>query len=206
MFEFFVLFVALPTFFYWMRLRVPALPALWLLTFYCLAVMWREGRLSAAGLSTALLVDRLPSILAIFLPFAVAATWFVHRYASENLFALIRTKPSGWALLMAAYPVLSVYPQGIIFRAFFFGRYHTVFPGVWLLVLMSATAFSYVHIVFRNWLAVAFSALGGLLFAMRYAQTGSLFVSCFEHALYGCWIFTVGLGRWFFYGAQFDAK
>lgn len=70
------------------------------------------------------------------------------------------------------------------------------------MVLMSAVAFAYMHIVFRNWIAIVLAGLGGVLFASRYAQTRSLFTSCFEHALYGCWIFTVGLGRWFIYRAH----
>jgi CAAX protease family protein len=202
--EFCILFLVLPTLFYWGRFHVPALPVLWLLTAYCLAVLWREGRLGAAGLTPITLANRLPYILAVFLPFALAVTWLVNRYAPRDLFSLVRQKPTLWAAIMAAYPVFSVYPQGIVFRAFFFDRYRTLFPSTWLLVLMSAAAFTYLHIVFRNWIAVVLTAFGGLLFAMRYVQTGSLFVSCFEHTLYGCWLFTVGLGRWFFYRDQFE--
>jgi membrane protease YdiL (CAAX protease family) len=61
-------------------------------------------------------------------------------------------------------------------------------------------AFAFLHIIFRNTLAVSLTFLGGLLFAARYAQTGSLATSSFEHALYGCWLFTVGLGQYFYHG------
>jgi membrane protease YdiL (CAAX protease family) len=54
------------------------------------------------------------------------------------------------------------------------------------------------HIVFRNPLAMALTFAGGILFAWRYEKTGSLFVSSFEHALYGCFLFTIGLGRYFY--------
>jgi membrane protease YdiL (CAAX protease family) len=67
--------------------------------------------------------------------------------------------------------------------------------------LASAISFAYVHIVFRNPLALALTFLAGLLFGFRYLQTGSLLVSSFEHALYGCAIFTIGLGRSFYYAA-----
>jgi hypothetical protein len=30
--------------------------------------------------------------------------------------------------------------------------------------------------------------------------TGSLLTSSIEHALYGCWLFTVGLGQFFYHG------
>lgn len=102
---------------------------------------------------------------------------------------------------MVLYPVLSVYPQGIVYRAFLFGRYRELFGHAWAMVLVSAIAFAYVHVVFRNPLAPSLSFLGGLLFATRYEQTGSLFISSFEHALYGCAIFTIGLGRWFYHAA-----
>jgi len=69
-------------------------------------------------------------------------------------------------------------------------------------VLASAVAFAYVHIVFQNRLAIVLTLIAGLLFALRYLQTGSLFVSSFEHALYGCSIFTIGLGRSFYHASQ----
>jgi membrane protease YdiL (CAAX protease family) len=68
------------------------------------------------------------------------------------------------------------------------------------MILASACAFAFLHIIFRNWLAVALTFGGGLLFAARYAETGSLATSSFEHALYGCWLFTVGLGQYFYHG------
>ena len=56
---------------------------------------------------------------------------------------------------MVAYPVVSVYPQGILYRAFFFQRYATLFPGKWPMIVASAAAFALLHIIFRNSLAVA---------------------------------------------------
>ena len=112
----------------------------------------------------------------------------------------MRQHPGFWAVVMVAYPVVSVYPQGLLYRAFFFDRYAALFPGKWATILASAAAFAFLHIVFRNWLAVALTFAGGLLFAARYADTGSLAASSFEHALYGCWLFTVGLGQFFYHG------
>jgi uncharacterized protein len=65
------------------------------------------------------------------------------------------------------------------------------------MVLVSAATFAFIHIVYRNALAVALTAPARLLFAVRYWHTGSLIPSSFEHALYGCAVFTTGLGRWF---------
>ena len=98
---------------------------------------------------------------------------------------------------MLLYPILSVYPQGIVYRAFVFDRYRDLFGPPWAIVLASAFVFTYAHIVFRNWLALILTFLGGVLFGIRFLQTDSLLVTSFEHALYGCFLFTVGVGRSF---------
>jgi membrane protease YdiL (CAAX protease family) len=68
------------------------------------------------------------------------------------------------------------------------------------MIVASAAAFAFLHIIFHNSLAMALTFVGGLLFAARYAQTRSLATSSVEHALYGCWLFTVGLGQFFYHG------
>jgi hypothetical protein len=40
------------------------------------------------------------------------------------------------------------------------------------------------------------------LFGWRYAETGSLFASSFEHALYGGSMFTIGLEQYLYKGAR----
>jgi membrane protease YdiL (CAAX protease family) len=114
------------------------------------------------------------------------------------MFNLVRAHPLLWALIMLLYPVLSVYPQGVIYRAFLMRRYQPLFGSDWGLILASAVAFSLMHLIFRNPIALILTFVGGLLFAWRYRQTGSLVVSSFEHALYGCFLFTLGLGRYFY--------
>jgi membrane protease YdiL (CAAX protease family) len=82
-----------------------------------------------------------------------------------------------------------------------FERYRILFPSAALMILISAAAFAFSHIVFRNPWSVALTFVGGLLFAWRYQRTDSLLVSSLEHALYGCYMFTVGLGGLFYHGA-----
>ena len=36
--------------------------------------------------------------------------------------------------------------------------------------------------------------LGGLIFAITYYKTKSTLLVSIEHAIYGCWLFTVGMG------------
>jgi membrane protease YdiL (CAAX protease family) len=138
------------------------------------------------------------TILSLFALAATIGIALVLRFGAPGLFLnLPRSNPRLWILVMILYPVLSVYPQGIIYRAFMFERYRDLFGPPWAIVLASAFAFTYVHIVFRNKLALGLTLLGGVLFAIRFLQTDSLFVTSFEHALYGCFMFTVGVGRSF---------
>jgi uncharacterized protein len=106
-----------------------------------------------------------------------------------------------WAVIMVGYPLASVYPQEVLFRAFIFQRYRPVFGNGYLMVAASAAAFGFVHIAFGNWVAVVLSAAGGWIFAARYRRTRSLLTVGVEHALYGLLMFTVGLGQYFYHGA-----
>lgn len=199
--EFAALFVGLPLAYRFSPVRAPALPLLWVVAGYALWQMLRDPRFDRTKLWNAgLLPGRMGSILAIFGVAALAIWLGVRRFAPGLAWSLVRPHPVFWVVVMVAYPVVSVYPQGLLYRAFFFERYAELFPGKWAMVLASAAVFSFLHIIFRNWLAVGLTLAGGLLFAARYEETGSLAASSFEHALYGCWLFTVGLGQYFYHG------
>lgn len=123
----------------------------------------------------------------------------------QNFFDMPRERPHIWAMIMIFYPLLSVYPQELIYRTFFFERYRHLFPSMLITVLASAAAFALVHIIFQNPLAVLLTLIGGAFFAETYARTRSLRLVWLEHALYGCLIFTIGLGQ-FFYHARVPAQ
>jgi len=199
--EFLALFVVLPLAYRFSPVQVPALPLLWVVSGYACWQLLRDPQFHRAQLwNAAPLAGQLSSILALFALVALTL-WLGVRYFAPHLeWSFVRQNPVFWALVMVAYPVLSVYPQGLLYRAFFFARYAPLFPGRWPMIVASAAAFAFLHIVFRNPLAVALTFGGGLLFAARYAETGSLATSSFEHALYGCWLFTVGLGQFFYHG------
>lgn len=199
--EFLLLFLALPLAYRFSPVRIPALPLLWVVAGYALWQLLTDPRFDRSRLWNAgALPGQLAVILAIFL-FVALGLWLGVRWLAPGLeWSFVRQHPAFWAVVMVAYPVLSVYPQGVLYRAFFFERYAGLFPGKWAMIVASAVAFAFLHIIFRNSLAVALTFCGGLLFAMRYAQTGSLATSSFEHAIYGCWLFTVGLGQYFYHG------
>jgi hypothetical protein len=205
--EFLLLFFVGPALFVLARPRISPIPLLWALMAYCLVRMLRDPKFDRARLwdSSGLWLHA-QAILSLFAVMTAIGVGLLLRYAPRSFLNFPRSNPLFWGLVMVLYPLLSVYPQGIIYRAFLFERYRVLFGAGWGIVLASAAAFALVHIVFRNFLAVLLTLPAGLLFALRYWQTGSLVASSFEHALYGCAIFTIGLGRWFYHGADTRRK
>jgi uncharacterized protein len=123
----------------------------------------------------------------------------VWRFAPDLLFSFVRRAPIFWAALMILYPLFSVLPQEFLFRAYFFRRYKEIFGGGSAMIAASALAFGFVHIIFGNWLAVLLSAIGGVIFSNTYLRTDSLALVCVEHALFGNFLFTIGLGEFFYH-------
>jgi membrane protease YdiL (CAAX protease family) len=144
----------------------------------------------------------LASILLIFIAGTTAVVWGVAAAMPERLFALAAERPGKWLKIMTLYPFTSVLAQEIVYRVFFFHRYGPLFPNRTVLIVANALAFGFAHILFRNWIAVAGTLAGGLLFAWRYERTRSFWAVWFEHTLWGWLVFTVGLGVFFFTGVK----
>ncbi len=199
LFEFLLLFVVLPLLLYsGFVTKVPPLYVLWAAALYCLVLLWRDNSFDLALLwNQRPLRYQLPQMLALFGAGVVVITVLVHQYTPHLFLTLVRSHPRTWAAVMVLYPLVSVYPQSVIYRAWFFHRYRRLLHEPWMMILTSAAAFSFVHILFHNWIAVALTFPGGILFARRYQETRSLCVSSVEHALYGCFLFTIGLGQYF---------
>lgn len=204
-FEFVALFLGIPlALFFHLVDHIPPIPILWTCALYCLIVLVRDPAFDRRQLwNTAPLRRQLPQILALFAVGVVVVSVLVHQYAPQLFLLLPRTHPGLWLFIMVLYPLLSVYPQSLIYRAFLFHRYSPLLrcdarTGSWILIAASAVTFALMHIVFHNWVAVALTLPGGILFATRYCSTRSLCASSIEHALYGCFLFTIGLGQFFY--------
>ena len=104
-------------------------------------------------------------------------------------------------LICTLYPLLSVIPQGLIWRVFFVQRYLPLFGSGVTMLVVSALAFAFAHIIFRNPIAVAVTIIGGACFAHTYLSTGSMLLADFEHAVDGHAVFSFGLGRFLYLGA-----
>ncbi len=130
-----------------------------------------------------------------FLGVIVLTTAYVYFFDPENLFNPPRTNPPKYILFLFIYTFLSVWQQEIIYRTFFFKRYETLFSSKSLLIFVNAIVFCLAHIFFRNALVMALTFIGGILFALTYVKFRSTTLVSIEHALYGNWLFTVGMGQ-----------
>jgi uncharacterized protein len=120
------------------------------------------------------------------------------------LFPLPRTRPLVWAIIMVLYPI-SAWAQEIAYRTFFFHRYGGLFQRPATRIAASGLLFGWGHIAVNNLPAVALASLGGLLFARTYERSRSTLLVTLEHALYGDFIFSVGLGSLFYSTARWLA-
>ncbi len=125
---------------------------------------------------------------------ALVTVLFVWLTDKTQLFIVLKTKPLLWVVILFVYSVLSVYPQELIYRTFFFQRYRILVSNEKLFIFINAIIFSLGHLFFRNTLVIILTFLGGLLFAFTFKKTKSTLLVTIEHAIYGCWLFTVGMG------------
>jgi uncharacterized protein len=114
----------------------------------------------------------------------------------------VKNNPGLWAIIMVLYPVFSAFPQEMLFRAFFSHRYRTLFGDGSVMLLASSAVFGFVHIIFGNMLSVVMSFIGGMLFMHTYRRSNSILLTALEHSIYGNFIFTIGLGQFFYHGAR----
>lgn len=114
---------------------------------------------------------------------------------------LPREAPIILLFIAIGYPWLSAYPQEITHRAFFFHRYRRIVPDIRVLFVLNVLAFTWLHAPFWHWMAFATTLPGGILFAWTYLRTKSTLAAGMEHAIYGWWLFFVGLGWFVFTGS-----
>jgi membrane protease YdiL (CAAX protease family) len=145
--------------------------------------------------------DGLRRILRLVPVGAVALVALTLVIDSTRLLGFARERPLVWLVVLVLYPVLSVYPQEVIFRTFFFHRHARLIGDERWVIVVSAVTFGLAHAFLWNWIAPVLGTIGGILFATTYQRSGSTLQACLEHALWGDLVFTVGLG-WYFYGGS----
>lgn len=146
-------------------------------------------------------LSTLGSMLAIFSVVAAVVSLWVLIMAPHRFLQLPLERWPLWLTIMVLYPLLSVIPQELIYRTFFYHRYGPLFGDArWLAIAVNGLLFGFAHIIFGSMVSIVLTALLGFLLAWRYDETRSLWAVWLEHSLYGCFIFTIGLGHYFFTG------
>lgn len=124
----------------------------------------------------------------------------------NGLFFFPRTHPRVWLVIVSLYPLLSAYPQEVMYRTFFFHRYAGLFRTPTQLLVTNALLFGWAHILVHNAVAMALTTVGGVLFALTYQRSRSTLLVAAEHALYGDFVFSVGIGGMFVNGVRLLSK
>lgn len=220
--ELMVLFVAMPVCLTYAPFPKGYLfPVLWIVAAICLMFLWRSRRFERKRLwNLSEAVPHFPRIVARFVVLAALLVGVLmllipptpaaempqtreqFREAGPTLwtwFGLIRARPELYAAIMVLYPIFSVLPQNVIYRVFFFHRYSPLLGERWRMVAVAGATFGLGHLMFGNWVAPTLTALGGFLMMDTYRRSRSAAASWFEHTLYGCFVWTLGIGRMFYY-------
>ncbi|HDP74773.1 MAG TPA: CPBP family intramembrane metalloprotease [Bacteroidales bacterium] len=196
--ELVVLFIGLPVVFYFNKLKLPkSIP---LLVVFLIALLYLLASKSFSkktfgfnGFSCwktfglriliSLLVISLLSF--IFLP-------------REQLFYLPLQNTKLWMLIMIFYPIWSAFTQEVIYRGFYFHRYLSLFKTEYHAIIINGILFGLLHIIFRNWIAVIGATIIGMVWASSYIKHRSILMVSVEHAIVGNYLFTIGLGYYFY--------
>lgn len=193
--EFFLLFIALPVS---LVLKYPIylkMAAILIGFFYILWILLKVEKQRFKinkSLNWKLFLQR---TLVLLFAIIILTVTYVYFTDASKLFIIVRTKPLVWIIILFVYSLFSVYPQELIYRTFFFLRYETLFKNKNLLVFINAIVFCLAHFFFNNTLVLVLTFLGGILFALTFQKTRSTFLVSIEHAIYGSWLFTVGMGE-----------
>jgi len=130
-----------------------------------------------------------------FFTIAIITTGYVLYQDATSLFYVPRTNLKLFFVILGVYSLLSVWPQEVIYRTFFFYRYTVLFKNKSFLIFINAIVFSLAHIFFKNTLVLVLTFIGGLLFGITFLKHRSTILVSIEHAFYGNWLFTVGMGQ-----------
>ena len=200
--EFGALFVVMPALLALRTVHIPFIVLLYSAFALCLTLLLRDRTFDRSCLwSPARVRIGLTRMVVLFGAaafFLAAVVWVL---LPDQFLAFPRERPVIWAAVMLLYPVISVWPQNVIYRSFVFHRYQCLFPTSNAMLWASALSFAWGHVIFQNWVALALTLPGGLIFAATYMRTRSAFASSLEHAMYGCMVFTIGLGQSLYYAA-----
>jgi len=119
----------------------------------------------------------------------------------ERFLTMPYYNPGLWIMIMTLYPLVSAFPQEIIFRSLFFERYGVLFSKAWIAIAANGAVFGFGHLFYENWITITMTGIGGAIMGWAYMRNRSVLLAWVLHSLAGQILFTVGLGVYFYHGA-----
>lgn len=192
--ELFLLFFLLPVLLAsavhrYAKLAIVAIAVIYVATFLIQAKQWKTPKIDT------LIKNQFWKRITVFsISILVLGIAILQIYDPSQLFKVPQNKPLLWVTILFVYSFLSVLPQELIYRKFFYMRYEDLFSNKKLFFCMNVLCFSLCHLFLKNFWVILITLLGGILFTYTYEKTRSVQLVSIEHSIYGNLVFTVGLG------------
>ena len=192
--EFFFIFLIIPSTIFFLDSSIIIFLSLYLVSILSLVILYFDKTFLFTSLKkkidwTFVIIF---SVIFFFLGF------FYVLLVDENLlFIFPKTNFKLWLIVIFIYPFLSVIPQELVYRVFFFQRYFPNINRFYFPMFLNLVVFAYGHLVFSNMHAIIITAIVSPIFTYAYLKKS--FLTCvILHTLGGQIIFTLGLGKYFF--------
>ena len=192
--EFFFIFLIIPSTIFFLDSSIIIFLTLYLVSILSLVILYFDKTFSFTSLKkkidwTFVIIF---SVIFFFLGF-----FYVLLVDKNLLFIFPKTNFKLWLIVIFIYPFLSVIPQELVYRVFFFQRYFPNINRFYFPVFLNLVVFAYGHLVFSNMHAIIITAIVSPIFTYAYLKKS--FLTCVVlHTLGGQIIFTLGLGKYFF--------
>ena len=192
--EFFFIFLIIPSTIFFLDSSIIIFLTLYLVSILSLVILYFDKTFLFTSLKkkidwTFVIIF---SVIFFFLGF-----FYVLLVDKNLLFIFPKTNFNLWLIVIFIYPFLSVIPQELVYRVFFFQRYFPNINRFYFPVFLNLVVFAYGHLVFSNMHAIIITAIVSPIFTYAYLKKS--FLTCVVlHTLGGQIIFTLGLGKYFF--------
>ena len=193
-FEFFIIFLIIPSTIFFLDSSIIIFLTLYLVSILSLVILYFDKTFLFTSLKKK--IDWkfviIFSVIFFFLGF-----FYVLLVDKNLLFIFPKTNFKLWLIVIFIYPFLSVIPQELVYRVFFFQRYFPNINRFYFPMFLNLAVFAYGHLVFGNMHAIIITAIVSPIFTYAYLKKS--FLTCvILHTLGGQIIFTLGLGKYFF--------
>lgn len=192
--EFFFIFLIIPSTIFFLDSSIIIFLSLYLVSILSLVILYFDKTFLFTSLKKK--IDWkfviIFSVIFFFLGF-----FYVLLVDKNLLFIFPKTNFKLWLIVIFIYPFLSVIPQELVYRVFFFQRYFPNINRFYFPTFLNLVVFAYGHLVFSNMHAIIITAIVSPIFTYAYLKKS--FLTCvILHTLGGQIIFTLGLGKYFF--------